>query len=87
MTISKVMEGQIKNGVFDGFGRIIECDSIQVGFWQHKEVEKGKFMNWPYGKWENRDLDGNQIDPKGIYLGDAKNWKHCIRKAEFKDFK
>lgn len=88
MTISKVLEGQFKNGVFDGFGRLIDCEEgIQMGYWQNKEVEKGKFMSWPYGKWSNHTLDGQQIDPKGVYLGDAKNWKQCIRKAEFKDYK
>ena len=58
-----------------------------MGYWKNVEVEKGKIMSWPYGKWSNRALDGKQVDPTGIYLGDAKNWKKCIRKAEFKDYK
>ena len=73
---SKLIEGEIKNGVFDGYARMLtNKGTCQVGYWKafvpssKQKSENEHAISIPWGKWCSYLADGTHRLKDDYYIG------------------
>lgn len=96
MKITSVIEGEMKQGHFEGFSRSIDSEGrCTAGFYSTilsqrlrggKKAQNSTIMSRPYGKWVEYSQDGFEIHTAGLYRGDEKEWDRLIKQQPITDF-